>query len=119
MKFVLQGKLPTLNQYIAAERRNRFLAAKLKKEVTQSVAWQTKRLPKIRKPANYTFVWYVKDKRSDSDNIAFACKFIFDGLQEAGVLENDSFKNVLSITHLFEIDKNERVEIVVDGLAQV
>lgn len=115
MKFILQGKLPTLNEYIKAERTNRFMAAKLKKEATQSVAWQVKRLKKISSPSYYTFEWYVKDSRTDSDNIAFACKFIFDGLQESGILDNDSFKNVIAIDHRFYVSKNERVEITVDA----
>jgi len=114
MKFTIQGRLTTLNEYILAERRNRFLGAKLKKQATENVAWQVKRLKKINGPATYTFLWYVKNSKTDSDNIAFACKFIFDGLQEAGILANDSFKNVLAIDHRFQIDKNERVEVIVD-----
>src|SRR5574337_1510710 len=103
MKLVIEGQLPTLNEYINAERTNRFIAAKIKKEATEMVAWQAKKLPKIEAPADYTFTWYVANKRKDPDNVAFATKFILDGLMAAGKLDNDSMKWVRSLTHFFEI----------------
>ena len=39
------------------------------------------------------FKWHVKG-RHDSDNIAFAKKFVLDGMVKAGVLENDNPKCV-------------------------
>ena len=40
-----------------------------------------------------TFRWHVKS-RHDSDNIAFAKKYVLDGMVKAGVLENDNPKCV-------------------------
>lgn len=37
------------------------------------------------------FSWHVKGKY-DSDNIAFAKKFVLDGMVKAGILENDNPK---------------------------
>ena len=108
---IIKEALPSLNEYIQVERSNRFAAAKLKKEATELVAWSAKSLAKITEPAHYHFHWFVKDKRKDPDNIAFACKFIFDGLQLVGKLKNDSFIWVLSIHHDFDIDTNQRVEV--------
>lgn len=113
MKLVIQGTFPSLNKYINAERTNRFIAAKIKKQATELVTWQCKSMPAITKQADYTFTWFVPNRRSDSDNIAFACKFIFDGLQAAGKLPNDSMKYVRSITHFFEIGE-PRVEVEIE-----
>ena len=53
--------------------------------------------------------------RRDVDNIAFAHKFILDGLVSAGVLEGDSRKYVIGLQDEFpEPDPdNPRVEITI------
>lgn len=101
-----------MNEYIEAERTNRFRAAKMKKDAMDFIGWQIKTIDKILLPAIYTFNWYVKNGRTDPDNITFASKFLFDSLQEQGKLENDGFKQVLAINHTFTIDPDERVEVV-------
>lgn len=115
MKIRIEGQLPSANQYIAANNRNRFISAKLKREATELVAWQCKKLEKITKPADYTFTWYVPNKRTDPDNLSFAQKFVFDGLQEAGVLPNDSMAWVRSITHRFYVtEKKPHLIVAID-----
>jgi len=113
VKLTINGSLPTLNKYINAERSNRYIGAKLKKDATDLVAWQVKSAPKIKGLNDYTFTWYVPNKRSDPDNVAYACKFVFDGLQAAGKLENDSMRFVRSLTHFFEVGE-PRVEVEID-----
>ena len=113
MDIIIQGELPDLNTYINAERSNRYVAAKIKKEATEFVVWQVKSLPKITAPANYHFHWIVKNKRKDPDNVSYACKFIFDGLQSSGVLINDSMAWVKSIHHTFEVGE-PRVELWIE-----
>jgi Holliday junction resolvase RusA-like endonuclease len=103
MKLTILGKLPTANEYIAANNRNRYISAKLKQEATHLVARQCKGVKPIKGLCDYTFTWHVPNKRSDPDNISFGQKFIFDGLQLAGVIENDSMKFVSSICHFFVI----------------
>src|SRR5438105_6191615 len=104
MKIELKGKLPTLNEYIDAERRNKFIAAKIKRKTTELVAWSVKGSGwTIKGLSDFTFTWYVPNKRSDPDNVAFATKFVLDGLVVAGVLPSDSMKYVRSICHFFEI----------------
>ena len=39
IQFTINSELPTLNDYIKAERGNKFAAAKLKKNATEGVAW--------------------------------------------------------------------------------
>lgn len=111
---VIKGTLPSLNEYINAERRNRFLAAKMKKEATEYVYYSVLDTPPVQEyPIHAHFVWYTKNNRADPDNVAaFGVKVIFDGLQLAGVIRNDGRKEIASITHSFFTDKdNPRVEL--------
>lgn len=103
--FEVTGELPDLNTYINAERTNRYMAAKIKKEATDLVAWSVMRLPEITKPSNYHFHWIVSSKRKDPDNVAFAAKFIFDGLVVAGKLKNDNMAWVKGIYHTYSVGK--------------
>ncbi len=113
MKLTIEGLLPSLNKYINAERTNKFIGAKIKREATELVAWQCKSIKPVTRQADYTFTWYVPNKRSDPDNIAYGCKYIFDGLQASGKLPNDSMAWVRSITHFFEVGE-PRVEVEID-----
>ncbi|MBE0626611.1 MAG: hypothetical protein IH606_17560 [Burkholderiales bacterium] len=67
-------------------------------------------------PVWITYTWYSKDARIDTDNVAFAVKFIHDGLVEAGVLDGDGRRHVARFGHAgFLIDKdNPRVEIRIE-----
>lgn len=84
-----------LNEYINTERRNKYAAAKIKDNLTDEVAFQCglKRFEEPQGKVDMIFKWHVKG-RHDSDNIAFAKKFVLDGMVKAGVLENDSPKFV-------------------------
>lgn len=72
----------------------------------------------IEYPAQFRFEWYLKDKRTDLDNIAFMHKFVFDAFQKVSVqdkefMPGDGLKFVAGLSDVFAgIDKgNERVEI--------
>jgi hypothetical protein len=116
-KFTIKCELCDLNTYMNAERRNRFLAAKIKKEETERVAWSARaaRLLSLfgdEYPVRIKYRWYSKDMRKDTDNVAFAKKFVNDGLVMAGILENDSRKFVSGFSDEFFVDKeNPRVEV--------
>ena len=112
MKIKIEGELPDLNKYINAERTNKYKAAGIKADATDQVAWQVLTAKVITKPAHYHFHWTVKNKRKDPDNIAWACKFVFDGLQKAGKLKNDNMEMILSIHHTFSIGKPSLVVTV-------
>jgi Holliday junction resolvase RusA-like endonuclease len=113
MKLTIKGRLPGLNEYVQAERSNRYMGSKMKKEYTELVAWECKRQKlKKCKPVEIIFTWYEANKKRDKDNIAFAKKFILDGLVQAGVLDSDGWKGYGDFDDRFEVDKKEpRVEI--------
>lgn len=109
---IILGELTTLNKYVDAERTNRYRAADIKKRETDTCTWFFKGKPKAAKPTQIFFVWYVKDQRKDPDNVAYAKKFILDGMVQAGVLENDGMKHVNAFRDDFLIDKDvPRVEV--------
>lgn len=115
MTLTIQGELPTLNEYVNAERTNKFMAAKMKKEWTEKVAWLAKaaKLKKVKEPIPELIIdWYTKNERKDADNIVFAKKFLLDGLVMAGVLPTDGRKFVTRFNEAVWVDrKNPRVEV--------
>ena len=82
-----------LNDYIDSERTNRIIASRIKKKLTNEVTEQClyANCNKPKRKVDMTFRWHVKS-RHDSDNIAFAKKYVLDGMVKAGVLENDNPK---------------------------
>lgn len=115
MKLIIKGELTDLNTYIDAERRNRFKAAKIKKQETEKVYWECKeqKTKKINAPITELFIdWYVKDMKKDADNITFAKKFILDGLVMAKVLPNDGRKYINAFSDMIYVDKKHpRIEV--------
>ena len=58
------------------------------------------------------YVWVEPNRNRDKDNVAFAKKFVQDGLVKAGVLVNDGWAQVEGFTDNFVVDKHHpRVEI--------
>ncbi len=111
VRLTIPHRLTTLNEYIQAERTNRYKGAQLKREATELVSLYARKLAVINCPAHYTFTWHVKDKRTDPDNISYAQKFIFDGLVVAGKLPNDNLRWVVAIDHRFIVGKEEKVVV--------
>lgn len=113
VKFEIPGRFPSLNEYVNAERANRNYAASIKHKETKRAASAALGLPTFTKPVWIHFKWIEPNTRRDVDNVAFAKKFILDGLVAAGVLMNDSRAYVIGFEDDFsEIDKdNPRVEV--------
>ena len=111
MKITVPGPLPDLNQIINAAKTHWTKYRRMKQEYTDLVAWCAKGQEQVER-ADFVFTWYAPDRRTDPDNIAAAQKFGFDGLVKAGVMEKDGWRQVRSIRHVFEVDKdNPRCEI--------
>lgn len=113
-KLIIEGELPSLNEYINAERTNKYAGATIKRNSTMMVlAYARKsKLEAIMTPVVLLFKWYMKDRRKDIDNVAFAKKFILDGLVKAGILYDDNQKWVKGFQDKFYIDKKKpRIEV--------
>lgn len=119
LKIEISGALPSANEYIHALARNRYLGGAMKRESTELVAWTAKSqfpngVKEIDVPVFIEFHWYCKNKKKDPDNVAFAKKFIFDGLQVAGILQQDTWKSIIGFSDHFYIDKiNPRVVAII------
>ena len=115
MKFTIQGKLISLNEYINTERTNRYAAAKLKKDQQELIGWaikQYKLTPITKYPVILNITWYEKNNRRDTDNIVFAKKFLMDSLVNQGILTDDSRKYVVGFNELIKTDKEyPRIEV--------
>lgn len=81
---VIPGTLPGLNEYIAAERTNRYKAAAMKREAEGLVLWAAKQCLrgwKTRGPVRMEYTWVERNRRRDKDNIsAYGRKIIQDAL---------------------------------------
>lgn len=114
---IIPGTLPGLNEYINAERRNKYIAANIKKRAEKDISVMIRKYLsgiKYKKPVVMDYTWYEPNQRRDKDNIVFARKFIQDALVSSGVLKNDGWKDVDGFSDSFEVDKqNPRVEVVI------
>ena len=119
MKFTIYGRLPSLNDYVLANRSNRYAGASMKKRNEQMIdkailkAIDGGFLRMVNKyPITLKIAWYEPNKRRDVDNITFAVKFIQDALVKADVIEDDSQNFINVVQHEVYIDReNPRIEV--------
>lgn len=115
VKFTIRGKLPGLNDYITAERTNRYKGAAMKRQSETIVLHAARSLGKYRPDGKVRMVyrWYEQTQRRDKDNISsFGRKVIQDALVKGGWLANDGWKNIEDFEDKFFVDrKNPRIEV--------
>lgn len=115
MKLTIKGTLPGLNDYIQAERTNKYVAAQMKNQYQGVIMTYIKKCLgnwKPKTPVWMHYTWYEKDRRRDKDNISFARKFIQDALVKAGTIPNDGWKEIEGFDDAFFVDaKNPRIEV--------
>lgn len=106
MELRIKGRLPGLNEYIAAERTNRYKAAQMKREAEALVLWSAKASirGKIPTPCVMHYTWVEPNKKRDMDNISsFGRKVIQDALVKGGYLPGDGWKYIHGFTDSFEV----------------
>lgn len=101
MRFVINMKLPSLNDYIRVCRCNKYQAAKFKADIEREIGFYIVQMPKWNNPIKIHFHWIEGNKRRDLDNICFAKKFILDAMVKHGKLTDDNRKNVCGFTDSF------------------
>lgn len=116
MKYTIDMKLPSLNDYIRVCRCNKFQAAKFKAEIEQQIGLFLMKMPKYTNPIKIHFHWIEGNKKRDLDNVAFAKKFILDAMQKYGKLENDNRKYVTAFTDSFEYGKETKVILEIEEI---
>lgn len=115
---VIRARLNNLNDYIGAERTNRYKAAKMKarnENLVKIAIKQQMRGLRIEKPVYMAYQWYEKNRRRDLDNISsFGRKVIQDALVQTHVLQNDGWKEITGFSDDFFVDAdNPRIEILI------
>jgi Holliday junction resolvase RusA-like endonuclease len=107
MIIFIPGEFVTANEYIGAERSNRYAAANIKKFETYRAKLAGMQAKPVKYyPVDLYFTWIRCDRMVDPDNCAFSIKFILDGLVKAKVLVDDGWNQIRSIHHEFVVDKN-------------
>lgn len=107
MKISINHELPDLNTEINYAKKHWSYYAKHKKQTTQLIAWHFKgKKAPPKPPFDFVFTWRCKNRRKDKDNIAFAIKYIFDGMVEAGFIPDDNWDYIGDISHKHVIDKD-------------
>ena len=106
--FTIHGRLHGMNEIISACRKNRFAGAE-EKRIQQAICLSAIREHRVQPvqsyPVTVSIEWVEPNSKRDPDNISAAKKFIFDALQDARVLRNDSMKEVGEILESFAVDK--------------
>ena len=115
----IPGRLPGLNEYVEAERRNRFKAAKMKRDAQDWVILcikKTMRGVHITRPVYIRYYYVEPNRRRDMDNIdGYGKKVINDALVEAGVLRDDGWDEIRGIVPYFSVDKdNPRIIVEIE-----
>lgn len=117
MNFRIDQRLPSLNDYIAANRSNKYLGAKMKRETEEmiglyiNIARRRGTIRPVAEPVIIRVYWHEKTKKRDCDNIHSGVKYILDALQKQGILINDSRRYVRQIFHTIVDDDKDFVEV--------
>lgn len=114
LRFIIDGKLPTLNDYTNSNRTHWGAGAGIKKKATDTAAEASKGvIVPEGKQLMLHYDWYVSTKH-DLDNIAFAQKFVQDGMKQAGVIKDDSPKYIIGFTHEFHKCDKEKDHVIIN-----
>lgn len=119
MKLVIMGSFPGLNEYINAERTNRYKAAAMKRQVEHTVILAAKKClrgKKFDRPVVMHYTWYEKNRRRDKDNVSsFGRKCIQDALVKGGWLAGDGWKHITGFSDRFSVDTaHPRIEVEIE-----
>lgn len=114
MKYIIDMKLPSLNDYTRWCRSNKFMAAKEKREIEEKICAFLIDMPKYKNPIKIHFTWIEGNKRRDLDNICFAKKFILDAMVKGNKLKDDNRKCVTAFIDDFEYGEKTKVILEIE-----
>lgn len=118
VKFTVPVKMPGMNEYTAACRKNKYAGADMKKESQRFVEWaiRSQRVRRCKSPVRLHFLFFEQNKRRDHDNVSgFAHKVIQDALVTQGILPDDGWDEIVGYTDDFSVDKAKpRIEITIE-----
>jgi Holliday junction resolvase RusA-like endonuclease len=118
--FRIDGRLPSLNEMIAANRANKYMGAMMKKKYQRPLELlflSQAKGQKIKNHANVTIRFYEPfdgRHRRDDDNVMAGAKFILDALVKDGILQDDNPKWVHFKPERFTDCKTCWIEVEID-----
>lgn len=120
-KFIVEGRLNGMNEFIAANRQSPKAGNRMKKEAEQIISIYIRKYLKqlkIDKLVKIHYTYYEPNKNRDKDNISgFFHKVCQDALVKCGVLTGDGWKEIKGFTDDFEVDKNKpRIEVIIQEI---
>lgn len=115
-EFTIPLKLPSLNEVIGVNRGNKYVGAKMKRDIQADIGWIIKAacLRPCTKPVEIYLTFFEANRRRDVDNIISSTKFILDALVDAKILPDDSQKWVEQIHPLVRHSEEYAVEVVLE-----
>jgi hypothetical protein len=115
----IDKRLPGLNDMIDAAKQTQPGRNYVNRYTTMKAQWSARlarlcRLQGIQPvgAAHLHFVWIEPNRKRDPDNVCAAKKFCIDALVTAGILTNDGWAQVLSMTDTFRVVKGSAGVIV-------
>lgn len=110
MKIVIDTKLQTWNEIINQNRRNKYMANKIKQDEMSIITYYLLSVHKIEKyPIKIICKWHVKNINSDLDNKSI--KAVLDIMQKMEILENDNIKHITGIEYQAIKDNKDYLEM--------
>lgn len=115
-KVVVNGKFPSLNEFINACRTHKMSANNMKHKSQNEIAvYLVEQLRKVRidKPVFIKYTYYEKNKKRDLDNISSYFHKVFqDSLVNCKIIHNDSWQYIVGFSDDFAVDNhNPRIEV--------
>lgn len=113
-QLTIDERMPNLNDYTRAIAYSRYKGGEMKDQWDEIVRLSAKqqKLGHFTEPITIEFHWYEPNTNRDVDNVAFAKKFILDGLQKAGVITNDNYQWVKGFSDHFHYEGKAGVHII-------
>lgn len=114
-KITIPGKLPSLNEYINACRRNPHAGAKMITDSEKRIVHALNGQKKLKTPIRINYLFVEQNRRRDHDNVSgFAHKVVQDSLVKSGLIPNDGWNEITGYRDDFTVDKNNpRIELVI------
>lgn len=117
-EFIINKKLPSLNDIIRWNRAGAYVGARHKKEIDELIGHSIRKAVKsgtLHKPKGAVIIsieWTEADKRRDADNIiAGGTKFICDALVDNKVLIDDNRRFVKGFYHKIVDGKEYKIKV--------
>jgi len=113
--FTIPFRLPSLNEYVAANRQNPHVGAKLKRETDEAIGWAIKaaHLQPVESPCIVCMIFHEPNRKRDVDNVESAKKYIVDSLVKMGVLKGDSPRYVIGVPSYTDYREGASVDVTI------